>query len=293
MSYRKLKLKKILFSNSSVTEEMIINALEKSYKNCAFSTFPYYFEHMGSFESMTNFKSGNCVSLSLYLKNYLKDMYSIKSYLIPATIPNKYRLPGYLDISHVALAIPINKKSFFIADPAFYFLNPIRLDVNNSDEQVIFAKKIYHKEFHIELRDYTTIDKIVCSTKKLDTDLILHKKYQQIPKNTFYSECYITDNIKDKWCYFIIEVLNPDIAISSFFYRIKNEPFICSTTLDHNGIPQLDVLITLRNGNLVYSKNLGEKKSIPLDNISDTEIFEIDNELYPFVKGRLINYLKN
>ena len=126
--YHKLKIRDFLHTKIDqprLTEDMIIDALESCYENCAFSTFPYIMHGLNSKEAIDTFSSGNCVALSIYIQEYLKNRFGVTSYLIPASIPNKYKFPGYLEISHVVLAIPKNNTEIFIADPAFYFLNPI------------------------------------------------------------------------------------------------------------------------------------------------------------------------
>ena len=48
-----------------------MNALEECYKNCAFSTFPYIMHNIDSREAIKKYNSGNCVALSIYVKDYL------------------------------------------------------------------------------------------------------------------------------------------------------------------------------------------------------------------------------
>ena len=72
--YNKLKIKDFLnihINQPNLTEEIIIDALESCYNNCAFSTFPYIIHKLNSREAIDKFKSGNCVALSIYLKEYL------------------------------------------------------------------------------------------------------------------------------------------------------------------------------------------------------------------------------
>ena len=68
---------------------------------------------MNSQQSINTFDCANCIGLSLFLKKYLKKHYNIVSFLIPASIPNKYKYPGYLDISHVVLCIPLDKYRYY------------------------------------------------------------------------------------------------------------------------------------------------------------------------------------
>tara|TARA_B110000208_G_C11741393_1_gene420060 strand:+ start:68 stop:970 length:903 start_codon:yes stop_codon:yes gene_type:complete len=291
--YHQLKTKKIPFNltNTDVSEEMVIDAIEHTFSNIAFSTFPFYFEASNSYNSIKNFNSGNCVAMAFHIKKIFKENHNIDCFLIPATIPHKYQVPGYLDIAHVAVAIPINKTSFFIADPAFYFLNPIKLDITNNAPQLFFSKKIYTKELNTNLLQYNSIDKIYASTKRLERKKTFNK-HQSIQGNTYYSECYSTNTPTDKWSYYLIEVLNPEEAISSFFYSIKNKPFICTTKIDNNGIPYMDIYITIKDGTLSYSKNFEDEQTFAIDTINPREISEIDRQLSPFFRGNLANYLK-
>ena len=58
--------------NQSSDEETIIESLEYCYQNYAFSTFPYIFHNMNSYQAIKNFNSGNCVGLSISIKIYFK-----------------------------------------------------------------------------------------------------------------------------------------------------------------------------------------------------------------------------
>ena len=144
--YNNLEIRDFLknkIDQTSLSEDKIIESLENCYKNCAFSTFPYIMHNLDSKDAIEKYNSGNCIGLSMYLKNYLKSKYNITSYLIPGTIPNKYKFEGYLDISHVVLAVPKNNNEIFIADPAFYFLNPIKVDLINNSPTTVFVYSLF------------------------------------------------------------------------------------------------------------------------------------------------------
>ena len=132
--YHNLETKPFLDTdfNQDIDQNKIMDSLKFIHKNYAFSTFPYLVHCNNSKNAINNFKSGNCISLSIGLKNYLKEYYNVESFLIPATIPNMYSRDDYLDISHVALAIPRNKKKIYIADCAFYFINPIKATMSTN-----------------------------------------------------------------------------------------------------------------------------------------------------------------
>jgi len=280
--YFKLKTKPFInkIKKQNINEEMIIDALENTYKNTAFSTFPYLLYGMNSKNSIKNFKSGNCVGLSIYLKNYLKKKYNVNSFLIPASIPKKYSFPGYLDLAHVALAIPMDKKQIFIADVAFYFLNPIKSILNSKKKRIIFSKNIYSKEYSSNLRNYTSIEKIVCETKIRKIKKVFNK-YQTIEKGTYYIECYTDDDSEDKWCYYLTEVINPDKAISTFFINLRNKPFICSNKMDRNGICEMNIYLKCKDDNLFKLKYDDIEEEDKLENLNKSEILKL---LKPFLK---------
>ena len=174
--YYPLVTKSINFKDQPVTQNQIIKALKVCYENTCFSTMPYIYDNYNSEEAIDYTNSGNCISLSLFLKKYLKQNYNINSTLIPASIPNMYKKEGYLPISHVALAIPKNKDEAFIADPAFYFREPILYDKKGNAGSVN-SSNIY--EDSMEELDF--------ASKISTVDEQLHD-LQKIPKKTPYCE---------------------------------------------------------------------------------------------------------
>jgi len=246
-------------------------------------------EKSSSASAIKKYKCGNCISLSMYLKKYLKKHHNIKSILIPATIPNKYKSTGYLDISHVALAIPFISGDIFIVDPSFYFLNPIKFNINAPTDFNIFSKDIYKPEYNKDVLNYSSIDIVSGSTYNLFEPLILNK-HQTIPNNTPVAQCGYQKDLSDTWKYFVCEVINPDEAITSFYIAIKNQPFIADTIIDRNGIPTLSDCIKVQNNIMTYSNEL---ESIPFKNMSDmktTDIKKLDKKLKKYFRGRLIKY---
>ena len=239
-----------------ITEKIIISELEKCYKYTAFSTFPYIREGLNSRQSMEKYHSGNCIALSMFIQDELKKR-SIKSVLIPATIPQKYQQSGYLDISHVVLCIPVSSKEFFIVDPAFYFLNPVHVR-NGKSIQPVFSKNIYNKEYSKQLTEYTSID-IINSRLNYFNETKKYNEFQIIPRHTTYVECSFKNNPNDTWKYFLREIINPDDAITSFYISIKDKPFITSTKLDENGVPSMEHYITTHQGGGKYSYNFENK----------------------------------
>ena len=144
--YKPMKLKHFKKSHINtipITKELIENIMSETSDECPFSTFPYVF-NLNSHKSNKLHHSGNCVALSMYLKDKLKQ-HNIKSILIPASIPKIYSNPKYLKVSHVALAILLNLDEAFICDPAFYFMQPMRVSSTSDDIGEILSKNIYSK----------------------------------------------------------------------------------------------------------------------------------------------------
>ena len=107
--YTKLKTKPFKgHIEHAPTFKDIDDVVNECYKTCYFSTFPYIHNNdISSRTALKKYNSGNCIAMSMYIQKQLRKK-NIISYLIPATVPNKYRVKGYLDIAHVALAIPVN-----------------------------------------------------------------------------------------------------------------------------------------------------------------------------------------
>ena len=290
MIYKTLLTKPISHWNKKrISEDVIIDALEECYKKCAFSTFPYIMEKTSSAKAIKKYKCGNCIALSMFIKNYLQKHHNISSSLIPATIPNKYKSPGYLDVSHVALAVPFTNGDIFIADPSFYFLDPIKLNIHRPSKFNIFSKNIYKPEYNSDPGQYDSIDLVSGKSSSLSRPLVLNK-YQTIPGNTPVAHCGYTKNISDTWNYFACEVINPDEAISSFYISIKNEPFIADTILDRNGIPTLRDSIKVDNNIMTYSDELKRIPRMNISNMTKKDMDKLEKRLKKYFKGNLKKY---
>jgi hypothetical protein len=298
--YHEIQLKQIDNKNQNISTKQIMRALNNCYKKYAFSTFPYIYEELSSYDSLKKYNSGNCIALSMSIKDYLKENYNVDSYLIPASIPKKYSYQGYLKLSHVSLLIPKSKEISYIADPAFYFLNPIKSKKNMvKGISKVYSKNIYEEEHQTNPENYNSIDKVVYEEGILLDDEYLNK-YQTIPKSTKYSEVNYTDDISDKWRYYMIEVSNPDKAISNFFINIIKRPFIVTTKIDKNGICCMDIYLKLVNTNrdiLLEITHKNKKQIINLNNISDNELKTklsiYEKKLAKFFNGKLVDILLN
>lgn len=199
-----MKLKPIPFKKQPINGSIMKEALYACYENIAFSTFPYiHYKLTSSEKTLDRYNSGNCIALSIFLKRYLKANYKIKSYVIPATVPSIFRVDGTPDICHVSLLIPVTTTTFYIVDPAFYFLEPI-----------------HAKDFETH-----TIDSMNIHTQR-------HEPIHYRQENDSV-RCYF--NPQDPWFYYTQEVLDPDTSIGCHFIRQKPQPFLCKTIVLNNG----------------------------------------------------------
>jgi len=193
--------------------------------------------------------------MSINLQKMLKK-HNIKSKLVPATIPKMYYMPDFLDISHVAVLILKNNNEAYLIDPAFYFLKPMKVDINESEHHEIPWQNVYRG---IE-------ESLTYNIKHLNEDL-RYNDYQTIPKNTYMIETFRTNDPSDKWHYHLTELTNPDNAITSFNLTSKKFPFMA--TLDEKLNLKLfikyidrDTLKIKYDGNDVYN---GDYDNIPPD----------------------------
>ena len=95
------------------------------------------------------------------------------------------------------------------------------------------------------------------------------------------------NNIQD-----LLNFRDPDKAISTFFINIRNEPFICNTFIDKNGICKAKNYLKLTSNNLNIKKLAKYEKFLMINNITNNEIRNIDNDLNFFFNNNLSNYLK-
>lgn len=279
--YNKLQTKQILNNiiNTNISYDFLIKLLKHCYNNVSFSTLPYFINNYSSFNSITKLNSGNCVALSLYLQIILKK-YNIISYLIPASIPNIYKKHNLLELSHVALAIPINKNNIYILDPAFYFYEPILYTLDDITQQFIKSANIYlDTDLTIQIHNF-----------KLDNILILNK-YQTIPKHTPYSECNYINNLNDTWRYYIIEIINPDQAISTFY--INNAKLFLTTTKYINNKLCMDIYLKFEHNNLNIKINNQIYFNDIINNLTKNNINYLNRILRKYLNTDIITYFSN
>ena len=276
--YNTLITKPINFKEQHISKNQVMKALKVCYENACFSTFPYMYDHYNSEEAIDYTNSGNCISLSLFLKKFLKQNYNINSTLIPASIPDMYKRDGYLPISHVALAIPKNSEQAYIADPAFYFREPILYD-KKGNAGSIKSSNIYDDS--LEELDFTSN----ISTE----DEILHE-LQNIPKQTPYCKCSKKININDSWNYYLREVVDPDKSIGTFYINLQN-PFISTTRLDSNNQCHMDKYVKINGDDIVIKEKNKELYNGPIKDVPDKLISKLNSTIYPFLKENIEDIL--
>lgn len=259
--YYPIKLKAFTqksINNIDIDEDLLKELLLKNILECPYSTFPYM-SGKNSKESQELYGCGNCVAMSINLQKLLKK-HNIKSNLVPATIPKMYYMPDFLDVSHVAVLILKSDNEAYLIDPAFYFLEPMKININDGENRGISWQNVYRGEE----------EDLTYNIKHL-TEELKYNDYQTIPENTYMVETFRTDDTSDKWRYYLTEIKNPDNAISSFNLTSKKFPFMA--TLDDNlkiklFIKYLDIdnLKIKYDGNEVYT---GDYDNIP-DDIMET-----------------------
>jgi hypothetical protein len=222
--------------------QKIKDALLDCFEHNAFSTFPYIVDGYTSKQAINKTNSGNCISLSMFIKDQLMKRYGVSSHLVPATVPSYIYKEGYLDVCHVSLVVPINASSYYLIDPAFYFLEPVLVNMKQVP-QPVRSMNIYDNKVdivHPKLKSYGTRTKL--------------NDYQSFPKDTKYCQCHYNDKSDDTWNYYLREIVNPDQAISKFFIAIRNEPFFVSTKLDQENKCMKDLIIRTHKGEDVSIK---------------------------------------
>ena len=293
--YYPIKLKEFTkdsINNIDIDEDLLKELLIKNILECPYSTFPYM-SGKNSKESQELYGCGNCVAMSINLQQLLKK-HNIKSKLVPATIPKMYYMPDFLDVSHVAVLILKNNAEAYLIDPAFYFLEPMKININDRENHGISWQNVYRG---IE-------EDLTYNTQMLNEDL-KYNDYQTIPENTYMVETFRTNDTSDKWRYYLTEIKNPDNAISSFNLTSKKFPFMATLddklklklfikyldrdnvkikydgnelyTGDYDNIPD-DIIQTIRPQ---LSKHFGKtyKDSIKCPANADTKIYKLTDTI--------------
>ena len=260
-----MKVNKIFLLDQHVTKGKIKDALNMCYDNIAFSTFPYILYKIKSSKiSLDRYNSGNCIALSSFLQKYLKNNYGLVSYIVPASVPIIYRVANTPDLCHVSLLIPVSSHSFYIIDPAFYFMEPALCDLTNPIVRDIDSMNIHTKE----------IDKI-------KTQLVNAHSDGLIPES-LGCKCWFEKTPDDPWFYYTNEVLDPDESIGCHFIRNKPEPFLCKTRVLPSGEIYKDYHLKMENNNLIIIKNHVEIYNGPIHKIPKKLEHEIHTKLFKY-----------
>ena len=261
-----MKVIKIFLLNQPITKGNIQDSLNMCYENIAFSTFPYImYKIKSSHVSLERYNSGNCIALSCFLQKYLKNNYGIVSYIVPASVPKIYQIENSPEICHVALLIPISTNSFYIIDPAFYFMEPILCDLNNPDIKEIIAMNIHSKEIEV-----------------IKSQLVNATAHGLIPQ-TLGCKCWYENAPDDTWFYYTNEVIDPDESIGCHFIRNKPEPFLCKTRVLSNGEIYKDYHLKIdEEQNLIITKNYVEIYKGPVNKIPKKIEYEIHTKLFKY-----------
>tara|TARA_B110001450_G_C17557999_1_gene455498 strand:- start:173 stop:1030 length:858 start_codon:yes stop_codon:yes gene_type:complete len=280
--YRVLHVKKNTKKNSKITRSIIQKVIRETHKICSFSTIPYFRHNtLSSAFSLKYYHSGNCIAMSMCAQQILKDKYNLYSFLIPASIPNKYNRPGYLDISHAALCIP-GKKGYYIIDAAFYFLQPLYVSYSTMSK----LKKIQTKNIY----NNNEIATLQYSGHTLEDDEMLNA-YQFIPKHTDVCTVYFQNDPDDRWNYYIIQVINPDNSIGRFFLHIRQDNFItitdelCNLLLYIKQTEQFtnDIVIKYKQNNIFTGL---------IDKLSDSLVANLDDTFKWFIPNGIRDALR-
>jgi hypothetical protein len=219
-----MKLREITLFKQTIPHQSLKEALNSCYENIAFSTFPYLSYHLShSSHSLDKYHSGNCIAMTTFLKRFLLSNHKVQSFIVPATVPNVFRVEGTPEICHVSLLIPKTETSYYILDPAFYFLEPLYVDIVNPQPYVIDSMNI-HKQEHENIIGQYDGKRCVCFFDKTPSDT---------------------------WGYETYEVLDPDESVGIHFLTHKPEPFLCKTTVV-DGIPYKDFHLKMEQGQLVF-----------------------------------------
>lgn len=279
--YNKLKTEYIKeYNTKPIDVSFLVSVLKYVAQVCPFSTFGYM-KGYNSVECLNKTNSGNCVALSLLLTKIL-DNNGIKSFLIPASVPKMFADKNYLDISHVAVCIPF-ASHVYILDPAFYFMEPMIVDLSNTDNIGLI------NSYNIYSNKVTPINyKLKINFKKIELN-----DCQTLPKDIFIVESNFVSDPTDIWYYYLVEITNPDEAISSFYITIKQMPFITALNPDYSIkhlVKFLDdkTVIVKENGNEIFQ---GEPRKMSLNLLQKLSPYKLDFSL-PKNIGYLDFYIK-
>jgi len=264
-----MKLKPIVFIKQDIKETQLFHAMKMCYNNISFSTYPYILYKLNSsYDTLTQYNSGNCIALSLFLHKFLKNNHGIHSYIIPASVPSIFRVEGTNNLCHVSLCIPVNTSKFYIIDPAFYFLQPMHCSIKNNIYRVIESSNIHNN----------VNEKIKYVLQNSNYDAILPKSFE--------CKCFFEHSPNDPWSYFLNEVLDPDESIGSIYIKAKPNPFLCHTEYDDKSKSvKKRYHIKTEDGEIIVIKDCVE--------IFKGDINKMPKEIKKIMQNKLYKYFSN
>lgn len=249
--------------------------IKKHHISYPFSTIPYHIYHLDSKKSGRKMNSGNCISLSMLMVDHLKKN-GTYAYLIPASVPKEYQVDGLLPISHVAVCIPFTNRQFLILDMAFYFLEPLFIDLDqpNIDYiQPISSASVYtNKQRNVNVKYQGKIK----NTMQHHTQIL--------DENTPMVTCYYDDADWDEWSYYITEVMNPDENIGRRFLDVKRDPFISILDKDY----RMKLYIKYND----WNPEMKVPRSIHCKYKGQEYMFHDENSIPPHVKRGIKNMMR-
>lgn len=205
-------------SNPNTITRHLGDSIQTEIKTHFFSTYPYYVSHESSKRAIKSRHSGNCIALSYGLQARLKQ-HGYMAYLIPASVPRKYRMEDYSEfpISHVAVCVIIDDSKRYILDPAFYFVSPLEVKQGARTKSVdIYNDKSYKRHSAI-------LQEVVCRDVRKESIQHESKKIEYDLVKVSYND----HTAGDTWDYHLVNILNPDSSIGLKYLHMKKEAFLC------------------------------------------------------------------
>ena len=158
---------------------------------------------------------------------------------------------------------------------------------------MVFSNNIYSLETAESLKNYSSIDKILYSVRYHSRPQRLNN-WQVLPGDIFSCECYFEHDPSDKWNYYLVEIVNPDEAISTFFINTKRFPFITTCLPDKNGVCTLEYYIRFYRDHLLIQTPNEDRRTVALDFYlkSPDTMTDIELRLFRHFKLNFKDYLQ-
>lgn len=279
MNKEDCKFEKIPLTVQKINEKELMHMLEIIYNTICFSTFPYLvYKAETSVQSLQQYNSGNCIVFAEFIKLYLDKNFNMKSFIIGASVPSIFKVPGTPHICHCAVVIPISLHEFYILDCALYFLKPMYCSLKDNRMREIYNSNCHnHENTKIQYQIST------CRTCNLDTNY-----HQVVPNKTICVNATFVDTPGETWNYYLTELKNPDATIGHSFLTHKNDPFLMFTKLEDN-IVKMKYKIVYENDVLTIKK-YPERKIIYEGNTLDNNetLKKVFKELHPYFADYII-----